>query len=305
MSHASASRRGFLQAAAGAAAAPVLRAEPASPKLPAVRFGEREVTRLIVGTNPFFGYSHFNGLLDKFMREYMTQERRLEVLRRCEEVGINTWQLHYSSQTMADLKLMRAAGGKLNWFLLGEGEMQKNFDLIPEYAKLGPIGIAHHGNRTDERFRERKMDSVKDFCKRVRDAGVLVGVSMHNPDVLDYVEDKGWDVDYYMTCMYRVSRTKEETRAVFGEAPLGEAFFEKDPERMCAKVRQTSKPCLAFKVLGAGRNVASRETVEAAFRFVFSSIKPTDAVIVGMCPKFKDEPLENAEIVRSICRVNS
>jgi hypothetical protein len=132
-----------------------------------------------------------------------------------------------------------------------------------------------------------------------------VGVSMHNPEVMDYIEDKGWDVDYYMTCMYRVSRTKEETRAVFGEAPLGEAFFEKDPERMCARVRRTKKPCLAFKVLGAGRNVATRETVEAAFRYVLTNIKPTDAMIVGMCPKFKDEAKENAEIVRAICGASS
>ena len=305
MSLGSASRRGFLQATAGMAAAPALHSAAPTAKLPTVCFGKYEVSRLVVGTNPFFGYSHFNNILDKFMREYMTQDRRIEVLRRCEEVGINTWQLHYSDQTIADFKRMRAEGGKLNWFLLGEGDMQKNFDLIPQYAKLGPIGIAHHGNRTDERFREGRMDVVKDFCKRVRDTGVMVGVSMHNPEVLDYIEDKGWDVDYFMTCMYRVSRTKEETRAVFGEAPLGESFFERDPERMCAKVRQTKKPCLAFKVLGAGRNVASRETVEAAFRFVFNNIKPTDAAIVGMCPKFKDEPSENAEIVRSICGVNS
>lgn len=305
MSFDPASRRGFLQAAAGIAAAPVIGAAAPASKLPTVRFGKHEVTRLVVGSNPFFGYSHFNNILDKFMREYMTQDRRIEVLRRCEEVGINTWQLHYSDQTIADFKRMRAEGGKLNWFLLGEGDMQKNFDLIPQYAKLGPIGIAHHGNRTDDRFREGRMDVVKDFCKRVRDTGVMVGVSMHNPEVLEYIEDKGWDVDYFMTCMYRVSRTKEETRAVFGEAPLGESFFEKDPERMCARVRQTKKPCLAFKVLGAGRNVASRETTEAAFRFVLGNIKSTDAVIVGMCPKFKDEPLENAEIVRSICGVSS
>lgn len=305
MSFAPASRRGFLQATAGLAASSTVRAAGAAAKLPTVCFGKYEVTRLVIGSNPFFGYSHFNNVLDKFMREYMTQDRRIEVLRRCEEVGINTWQLHYSPDTIADLKRMRAEGGKLNWFLLGEGDLQKNFGLIPELAQLGPIGIAHHGNRTDERFREGKMEIVKDFCKRVRDAGAMVGVSMHNPEVLDYIESKGWDVDYFMTCMYRVSRTLEETRAVYGEAPLGEAFFEKDPERMCAMVRQTKKPCLAFKVLGAGRNIASRETAEAAFRYVFAAIKPTDAVIVGMCPKFKDEPLENAEIVRTICGTSS
>ena len=151
----------------------------------------------------------------------------------------------------------------------------------------------------------RQMEIVRDFTKAVHDAGMPAGVSTHNPAVVAYIEEHGWQIDYYMTCMYRVSRTKEETRKVFGEAPLGEAFFEKDPERMCARVRQTRRPCLAFKVLGAGRNVASRETVEAAFRYVLTNIKPTDAVIAGMCPKFKDEVRENVEIVRAICGVSS
>ena len=95
-------------------------------------------------------------------------------------------------------------------------------------------------------------------------------------------------------------RRQEEARAAFGEAPIGEMYMEKDPERMCRAVRQTKRPCLAFKLLGAGRNIASRQQVEAAFRFAFENIKRTDAVIVGMFPKYKDEITENADIVRQL-----
>jgi hypothetical protein len=118
---------------------------------------------------------------------------------------------------------------------------------------------------------------------------------MHNPAVLAYIEDEGWNVDYYMTCLYRVSRTREEARKQLGEAPLGEVFLERDPERMCAAIRQTAKTCFAFKLLGAGRNLAS---VENAFKFALLNIKPQDAVIVGMFPKFSDEIAQNVELVR-------
>ena len=57
----------------------------------------------------------------------------------------------------------------------------KDWKLIKEVAKLKPIGIGHHGNRTDERFRNREMDVVHDFVKAVQDAGIPCGVSMHNP----------------------------------------------------------------------------------------------------------------------------
>lgn len=67
-----------------------------------------------------------------------------------------------------------------------------------------------------------------------------------------------------MTCLYRMSRIPEETRKEIGEAPPGETFLEKDPERRCAMVRKTDKTCFAFELLGAGRNFRP-DVVESAF----------------------------------------
>jgi hypothetical protein len=293
-----ATRRRFLQSATGALAVGQAAAAPA---LPTVPFGGQPITRLVIGSNPLYGYSHFNPILDAAMREWMTQDRRMELLHRCEREGIRTWQTHYSRQTMEDFRRYRDEGGRMNWFLLGDNEIQADFKLLAEVAKLKPIGIAHHGNRTDDRFRAGEMGKVRDFCKAVRDTGVMVGISTHNPAVVDSVEGAGWDLDYYMTCLYRITRTREEARAEFGEAPLGEIFMENDPERMCRMVRQTRKPCLAFKLLGAGRNIRTPALVEAAFRFALTNIKPGDAVIVGMFPRFKDEVRENVALVRKIC----
>lgn len=298
------SRRSFLEAAAGMSGglmAAGTTTAAASPLLPTVKFFNKEVTRLIIGSNPFYGYSHFNRIYDGLMREWMTQDRRIEVLHACERAGINTWQLHYSPQTLEDLKRYRDEGGRMHWLLLGEGEMMKNYKLIAEAARLGPIGIAHHGNRTDERFREGKMQLVQDFYKTVQDAGLPGGISTHNPAVVAWVEDKGWDNDYYMTCFYRVTRTPEDARAALGEAPLGEIYMENDPQRMSEMVRQTKKPCFAFKILAAGRFANQPQSIEAAFRFALTNIKPQDAVIVGMFPRFRDEVRENAELVRRIC----
>ncbi len=295
-------RRQFLGTAAVASAA-AASAAPATPSstLRTVRFRNNEITRLVIGSNPFYGYSHFNSLLDRFMRDFYTQDRRIEVLKAAERAGINTWQVHYNDPTIEDWKRYRAEGGRMNVLLLADFDLMKNLKLLPEVAKLSPIGIGHHGNRTDERFRAGQMNLVHDFTKAVHDAGAPAGVSMHNPAVMAYIEDKGWDLDYYMTCMYRVSRTPEETRAEFGEAPLGESFMEKDPERMCTMVRQTKRTCFAFKLMGAGRNVASLDSIEKAFRYVLTHIKPQDPVIVGMCPKFKDEITENVATVKKIC----
>ncbi|MGD0923356.1 MAG: hypothetical protein ABSA70_16570, partial [Terriglobia bacterium] len=72
------------------------------------------------------------------------------------------------------------------------------------------------------------------------------------------------------------------------------------PERMCQMVRQVKKTCLGFKILAAGRKCDSSEQVREAFKFAFKNIKPTDATIVGMFPRFSDQITENARLVREL-----
>ena len=289
-------RRRFVQSVAAGLALPA-----AAPALPKVRLGDWEVTRLILGANPLYGYSHCSRLLDQHMREWATQERVCEILRSAGQSGINTWQLHYADRPIADFKRHRAEGGKLQWILLGMGEIMKDFSLIKEMARMKPIGIVHHGNMTDDRFRAGQMNQVRDFLKAVRDSGVLAGLSTHNPAVIDTVEGQNWDIDFYMTCMYQQSRTREELKQMLGEMPVGETYLEQDPVRMCRVIRQTRKTCLAFKVLAAGRLINSPQQVEQALRLVFDNIKPQDAVIMGMYPRYKDEVRENVAHLRRIC----
>jgi hypothetical protein len=296
------SRRRFLQSMGAGAVAGA--AAPAPAALPRVKFGDVEITKLIIGSNPFYGYAHFNPILGAMMRDWMTQDRRIEVLKRAEAAGINTWQVHYNDPVIEDFKRYRAEGGRMNWLLLADFGLMKDWKLLPEVARLGPIGIAHHGNRTDERFRAGEMHIVRDFVKAVHDAGLPAGVSTHNPKVVEYVEEHGWNNDFYMTCMYWVTRTAEDARREFGEAHLGEPYYERDPERMCRMVRATRKTCFAFKLLAAGRNINSPKHVERAIGYVLSNIKPQDAVIVGMFPKYTDEVRDNAELVRRLSRVS-
>ena len=65
-------------------------------------------------------------------------------------------------------------------------------------------------------------------------------------------------------------------------------------------IRLTKKFCFAFKVMGAGRNINSPERIEEVLRTAYSNIKPTDAIIVGMTGKFKDEAAQNTALARKI-----
>ena len=84
----------------------------------------------------------------------------------------------------------------------------------------------------------------------------MVGVGSHIPEVLALVEEQGWDVDFYAGCVYNRRRTPEELRKLLGgelpEMPI-EVYLQDDPPRMYKVFRQTKKPCVAFKIMAAGR----------------------------------------------------
>lgn len=268
---------------------------PAPGKLPTIRIGKYELSRLIAGSNPISGYSHSTRNLAHHMREYFTLERTIEFISRCEAMGINTWQSGHgpSKKVLEALEKIRERGSRIHWFCLAWDTASQSLEEILAHR---PIAVVHHGGVTDALFRKGRAEKVHDFVKRVHDAGVLAGISSHNPANIAHIEEKGWENEFFMTCLYHVSRPKEEMRARLGTVPLGEPFLESDPDEMTAVVQKVRRPCLAFKILAAGRLCWSEHSVEGAFKYAFSRIKATDGVIVGMYPKFSDEVAHNVRL---------
>lgn len=66
-------------------------------------------------------------------------------------------------------------------------------------------------------------------------------------------------------------------------------------------IRAARKPCLAYKVLAAGRRIGSPAEVRQCFEAAFTNIKPSDGVIVGMYQQLNDQLGQNFSIVREIC----
>jgi len=307
----STTRRDFLQQAAGLAAGlspavpAAIAAEPAAKAdglLPTIKLGQHQITRLIIGGNPIYGYSHFNKLLSQHMTEWHTPERVVALMKRCEQAGLNCWQNSYSERTLSDLERYREAGGTMKWLCLGKSDFEQHPELIADAAKHKPIGIAPHGAHAERLHRANKLGVLTDLLKRIRDQKVLVGLSAHNPALIDLAEEKGWDVDYYMCCLYYLTRPKEEYRKLLGDTlPLGEIYLPTDPPRMFQTIKAAKKPCLVYKVLAAGRRIGTKAEVRACFSTALDNIKPTDALIVGMYQQFGDQVGDNAALVRELC----
>jgi hypothetical protein len=294
-------RRRFLSQLSAAAAASGLAwagrsaaegAEPAAAEpLPTIELGKHRVTRLIVGSNPINGYSYLGPHMDRHMKEYYTPERTIELLQNCERAGINTHQFSAPDRTSEVLRALRDRGSKMHFICLHAD--RPGVKATVEATR--PIAMVHHGGVTDRLFHDGKSSEVHDYVKAAHDCGVLAGVSAHDPDSIQKIADEGWEVDFFMTCFYFLTRKKLPPQDTL---QVSYPFFAADPAAMTRVVRQVKQPCLGFKILAAGRKCGSQDTVKGAFRFAFENIKPSDGVIVGMYPRFFDEVHANAQYAR-------
>ncbi len=282
-----------LAAQAGGAQQPAPLQPASGIQVPRMKFGNAEISRLVCGCNPLYGYAHYNQILGTVMREYYTPERVCELLHQCNRFGINAYNYYPAARAKSDWDRFLAEGGHMNLIVQGTG------DSVQLVKTLKPLAIYYHGENADRAFQGGKLDTIKEWCKQMRDLGVMVGVGTHQPELIAEVESQNWDVDFYAGCVYKRTRTDEEWRKVLGGELVEmqrECYLQSDPPRMYRVMRATKKPCFAFKIMGAGR-VAD---AEQAFRTAYESIKPIDGVFIGLFPRVKDEVRENSERVHRL-----
>jgi hypothetical protein len=273
-------------------------ARPASElQVPKMKFGNAEVSRMVLGVNPFYGFAHYNNTLAAMMKEWYTPDRVCDVMHQCTRFGINAFNYVQLDRGPQDWARFVAEGGKMHLVI----QVTAGVDSAQLVKDLKPLALQRQGEVVDKAFQNGEMATVKEWCKQARDLGVMVGVGTHKPEVIDLVESEGWDVDFYAGCVYNRTRTASEWKQVLNGQIMemaNDIYMQSDPPRMYAAMRKTRKPCFAFKILAAGRLTDSG--VRQAFRTAFESIKPNDGVYVGMFPRVKDEVRENVETVHKV-----
>jgi len=268
--------------------------------LPTIDLCGGKITRLICGGNPLSGFSHVSSELDREMVEYYTMPNIMALLDECDQNGVNTFQTRGDRHMGRAFLEHRLGGGKMQWIAQTASEFANIPANVAEIARFGATAIYHHGSHTDNSWYTGRIDQVRDILKAIRDQGLPAGLGTHIPEVVQYAEEKGWETDFYMCCAYNLARGYKSAPAVDQDAYAKDKFQPEDPARMMATVRQVPKPCLVFKIMAASRNCTTPETTRGAFKFAFENIKPSDAVVVGMLQKHKNQVAENAAFVREL-----
>jgi len=248
-----------------------------------VKIGRLKISRFILGSNPFSGFSHQNPNRDMEMKRYYTCARIKEILREAEKLGINTIIARADHHIIRVLMEYWDEGGGLQWIAQTCPELGTIERGILNAISGGAQGCYIHGGVMDFLFANNRLEDVPPAIEKIKKAGLTAGIAAHNPEVLRWAEEN-LDVDFYM-CSYYIPTLRDKDPE--HKSGVVEVFNKEDRDRMVAVIKTLGKPAIHYKVMAAGRN-----TPEEAISFVAKHLRPQDAVCIGVFTKDKPYMLQ-------------
>ena len=259
-----------------------------------VHLGTITASRLILGGNPFSGFSHQTPERDREMVRWYTTQRIKETLRQAESLGITAFLGRADRHIRRLLLEYWDEGGEIQWLAQTAPEFSILRANVAQAIATGAAGVYLHGGQMDYLFAQGQTALVEDFIKQVRDAGIPVGIAGHNPAVHLWA-DENLDIDFHMCSYYNPTPRDQNAEHVPGAQ---EVFSDKDRDAMMAVIQGLHRPVIHYKVLAAGR-----KRPEEAFAFVARHLRPGDAVCVGVFTKDNLKMLEeDVKLFEDACR---
>lgn len=231
--------------------------------IPSTSIGGLEVSRLMCGSNPFFGYSHFSKARDLWQKEYFTRERIVAVIAKCTEFGMNAVmgppleELHQAIVAARDV-----TGREIIWVCTPwggkPGELENG---IAWCAERGASICMPHSAWVDSHHvsSEKRIEGLERYVQLIRSFGMIPGLSTHRPETLVSGEAAGYDIETYIL-----------PHNVTG------FLLQVETDWNARVIRECPKPVMVIKPLAAGRIAP-----DAGLPFVYRSIKPIDTVCLG------------------------
>lgn len=251
---------------------------------PTAHIGPFELSRMLIGTNPFFGYSHFSHARDTWLRHYFTPERICEVIEACARQGLNGIVsgagTHFNTGLRPILEQVeRNTGVHVVWIGTPAGRTEEELlDEIRAAADRGVEMCMPHQVYTDNMLvpNEGRLIGYEKAAQLIRDLGMVPGLSTHRPETIITCDRAGYDVAAYI----------QPYNPIGFLCPL-------ETDSVAHIINDTGKPVIVIKPLAAGRVLPP-----TGLNFCYSTIKPMDTVCIGMLSV--EEVEEDVNLARSI-----
>ena len=236
---------------------------------PRTAVGGLSLSRLIVGTNWFMGYSHYSAAKDKLIKTMQTREKIADVLEVFFKAGVDAVMgpmLPLLGEAVQEAQERTGVEAKLiltPWFnLLPGGDPENEPErVIAECKKMGAAICMPHQMVTDALLDRmyRKIRDIDKYTGLIRQYEMIPGLSTHMPETVVIADETGADVETYIQ-LYNAAGFLMQVEA----------------DWIMKIINNARKPVMTIKPLAAGRLLPV-----VGLAFVWNTIRPQDMVTIG------------------------
>ena len=239
------------------------------PEFPRTTVGGVSISRLIIGTNWFLGYSHSSVAKDKFITNFQTRNKIADTLEVFLEYGIDSVMgppsvLLYEAIQEAQDKIGRQLISILTptFNILPGGPQELEPERVFDHCQaLGATFCLPHQCVTDVLL-DRMYNQIRDidfYTKMIRERGMVPGLSTHSPDTIVIADKSGADVETYIQ-IYNASGF----------------LMHVEIDWIMRIINGAQKPVMTIKPLAAGELLPA-----VGLTHVWNTIRDQDMVTIG------------------------
>lgn len=253
---------------------------------PRTMVGGVSVSRMIIGTNWFLGFSHTSAAKDDFIKTHIAKRDKIaDILEIFLAAGVDTImgliqrpELYEGIQeaqqrTGKKMIVVSTPAVPVNANTPANGFGAEAEAIFDAEARLGATFCFPHQGTTDALVDRcsRKIRHMDQLSRMIRERGMIPGLSTHMPESIIYADESGVDVETYISLYNSMG-----------------FLMQVEVDWISRVIRNSKKPVMTIKPMAAGQLRPFQ-----ALNFVWNTLRPCDMVTVGtMIPREAKECID-------------
>ncbi|MCE9616064.1 MAG: hypothetical protein K8T26_17470 [Lentisphaerae bacterium] len=256
-------------------------------RFPRTVVGGVSLSRLIIGSNWFLGCSHATAAKDAFIKETIADRKKIaDIIAVYLRSGVDTIMGKIATPVLAEGIAEAQDRTGVGCIIVSTPHFpvtpqvpERGFNLaevdqiLELEVKLGATFCMPHQAVTDALVDRctRKIRWMEQLCARIRECGMIPGLSTHMPETMVYADEQGLDVETYISIYNSMG-----------------FLMQAEVDWTCQLIRKAGKPVMTIKPMAAGMLRPLQ-----GLTYVWNTIRPQDMVTAGaMTPREAEELIE-------------
>jgi hypothetical protein len=227
-------------------------------------------SKVVCGTNAFYGRSHFSKTRDVEYSTRCNDEYIKRMLVRCMDFGVNAIESSANERIQQIITDLRAQY-QTPLYLIGNTRADKTSEMKSHQEKFkflienrSDICVIH-SQFVDRPRKTEEINGLKRLIQKIHESGLIAGISTHRNSTIELCENQEYGVDVYLFPLNEI-----------GFVYPGYDGNESVAERIRI-IQNTPKPFILMKTLGAGRIPPID-----GLQFALENCKSSDIITLGL-----------------------